>query len=191
MVKKWGAAFLVFFVAMGACSAGLKDVREAAANKAPVDVACRDFVADRPAHANKWVRLTGAAGNLAGSAVRTKNDVANMVYVPLLCEGSNETWVQVVLASADGSLIAAAGQNVPVKRDFSGMVRLKKDYSTETTSGGGLDGGCAQCTAKIDKLAPDFVVLEEGVSPSMVRGLGWLALAIGAAVFMVKLARGE
>jgi hypothetical protein len=82
-----------------------------------------------------------------------------------------------------------AQKDVEIARVITGMLRSAKDHSTGTTTGGGLDGGCAQCSVKIDKLAPDYVVLEEGASPSALRGIAWLAGAIvgyGALVRIVS-----
>lgn len=189
MIMKWGGAFIVFILVLGAFSAGVREVREAMANRAPVDVACADFVASPPA--GSWVRLTGAVGALRDAAFREQNGVADRLYVPLACGGSGPGPVRVVMATEDDQLLAAlnAKRDADVRRDIVGMVRTAKDHETGTTTGGGLAGGCANCTAKLQGLAPDYVVIEDGQDPSMARGLAWLAGAIAGSVALVRILR--
>jgi hypothetical protein len=171
---------------MGACHKGLEDVREAASNRAPREIACADVVADPPE--NAWVRVTGAKGALRDAAVRSTGGKTDRVYVPLTCEGPPPLTIRLVLSSEDPALLGAAvaQKDVELARAVTGMLRDAKDHSTGTTTGGGLEGGCAQCSVKIDRLDPDYVVLEEGTSPSALRGVAWL---LGAVVGYVALAR--
>jgi hypothetical protein len=187
MIMKWGGAFIVVILVMGACGAGVKDVREAVANRAPIDVACPEFVARPPA--GTWVRLTGAAGALRDAAYREKNGVADRLYVPLTCGGPGP--IHVVMATEDERLLAdlRASRDADVRRDIVGMVRNPKDHEAGTTTGGGLEGGCANCTVKLQGLAPGYVIIEDGNDPSMVRGLAWLAGAIAGCVALVRIVR--
>jgi len=189
VILKWGGGLIVFVLAMGACHQGLQDVREAASNRSPTEISCADLVANPPE--NAWVRLTGAKGALRDAAFRSTNGKTDRVYVPLTCEGPPPRTISLVMSSEDPTLLGAvvAQKDVEIARVVTGMLRSAKDHSTGTTMGGGLDGGCAQCSVKIDKLAPDYVVLEEGASPSALRGIAWLAGAIvgyGALVRIVS-----
>jgi hypothetical protein len=189
VILKWGGGFIVFVLAMGACHQGLQDVREAAANRSPTAISCADLVANPPE--NAWVRLTGAKGELRDAAFRSTNGKTDRVYVPLTCDGPPPSTISLVMSSEDPTLLGAvvAQKDVEIARVVTGMLRSAKDHSTGTTMGGGLDGGCAQCSVKIDKLDPDYVVLEEGASPSALRGVAWLAGAIvgyGALVRIVS-----
>ena len=85
MILKWGGGFVVFVLAMGACHQGLSDVREAASNREPREIACAEVVADPPE--NTWVRVSGAKGALHDAAVRSTNGKVDRVYVPLTCDG--------------------------------------------------------------------------------------------------------
>src|SRR5688572_4716777 len=187
MIMKWGGAFIVLVLVMGACTAGVKEVREAVANRAPIDVACPDFVARPPA--GSWVRLTGAAGAVRDAAYREKNGVADRLYVPLSCGTPGPT--RVVMATEDEQLLAAlrASRNVDIRRDIVGMVRSSKDHESGTTTGGNLEGGCAECTVKLQGLAPGYVIIEDGNDPSLVRGLAWLAGAIAGCVALLRIVR--
>ncbi len=189
MIAKWGGAFIVLVLTFGACSKGIRDVREAAANRAPVELSCPEFVARPPA--GVWVRLTGASGTLQDAAYRTKDNVADRLYIPLRCQGSETGKIHVVMATGDAGLLAAlaAKQDADVRRDVTGMVRTAQDHETGTTSGGGLQGGCAQCSVKIQNLAADYVVIEDGDDPSMPRGVAWLIGAIVGAVALVRIVR--
>jgi hypothetical protein len=189
MILKWGGGFIVFILAMGACHQGVKDVREAASNRAATDISCADLVAHPPE--NAWVRVSGARGSLHDAAIRSTNGKADRVYVPLTCEGPPPKFISVVLSSEDPSLLAAvaAQQDADVARDVSGMLRPAKDHETGTTTGGGLQGGCAQCSVKIDNLAPNYVVLEQGKSPSGLRGIAWLVGAIVGYGALVRIVR--
>jgi hypothetical protein len=186
VIAKWGGAFIVFVLAMGACHQGLEGVREAAANREPREIACADAVADPPE--NAWVRVTGAKGALREAAVRSTNGRTDRVYVPLTCDGPPPRTIRLVLSSEDPALLGAAvaQKDVELARTVTGMLRAAKDHSTGTTTGGGLEGGCAQCAVKIDKLDPDYTVIEEGESPSALRGVAWL---VGALAGYVALAR--
>jgi hypothetical protein len=190
MVKKWGGAFIVFILGMGACSQGVRDVREGLANRTPTNMACAEFSKRLPA--DTWVHLTGAVGALREAAYRSKDNVVDRVYVPLKCEDVASKGYRMVLATEDPTLIGAlnAKQDVEVRRDIDGMVRTSKDHQTETTSGGGLEGGgCVQCPAKIQGLEYGYVVIEEGVEPSLPRGLAYLIGMTVAWVFTWRLAR--
>ena len=189
MIMKWGGAFIVFILVLGAFGNGVREVREAVANRAPVDVSCADFVASPPA--GSWVRLTGAVGALRDAAFREKNGVADRLYIPLTCGGAAPGPIHVVMATEDDQLLAAlrAKRDADIRRDITGMVRAKKDHETGTTTGGGLQGGCANCTVKLQGLAPDYVVIEDGTDPSMARGLAWLAGAIVGCVGLVRICR--
>jgi len=186
VILKWGGGFVVFVLALGACHQGLQDVREAASNRAPREIACADVVADPPE--NAWVRVTGAKGALHDAAVRATNGKADRVYLPLTCDGPPPRTIRLVLSSEDPSLLGAAvaQKDVDFARSVTGILRAAKDHATGTTAGGGLDGGCAQCSVQIDHLDPDYVVLEEGASPSALRGVAWL---VGALVGYGALAR--
>jgi hypothetical protein len=175
---KWGGGFVVFVLAMGACHQGLEDVREAASNGAPREISCADVVADPPE--NAWVRVTGAKGALHDAAVRATGGKTDRVYLPLTCDGPPPRTIRLVLSSEDPALLGAAvaQKDVELARTVTGMLRAGKDHSTGTTSGGGLEGGCAQCSVQIDKLDPDYVVLEEGAHPSALRGVAWLVGAL-------------
>lgn len=190
MIKKWGGGFIVLILAMGACSKGVGDLREAMANRAPTPMACAEFLSRLPA--GTWVQLTGAVGALRNSAYRTKNNAVDRVYVPMTCDGGASGRFRMVLATEDPTLIRSltAKQDVEIRRDITGMVRTSKEHQTETTTGGGLEGGgCAQCPVKIDGLGSDYVVIEEGVEPSMVRGAAWLIGAIVGLVILASLVR--
>jgi hypothetical protein len=189
MIKKWGGAFIVLVLAMGACYGGVRDVREAVANRAPTELTCPEFLSRRPA--DTWVHLRGAAGTLQDSAFRTENGVVDRVYVPLTCEGSAADSIRMVLATEDPGLISAvkANQDVDVRRDITGMARTSKDHETGTTTGGGLEGGCANCSVKLAGLAADYMVIEEYSHPSLLRGLAWLVAAIVGCGFIWKLVR--
>ena len=184
---KWGGGFIVFILAMGACHQGLRDVREAGSNRAPTELSCADVYTNPPE--NAWVRVTGAKGALHDAAIRSTNGKADRVYLPLTCEGPPPPAIQLVLSSEEPSLLAsvAAQKDAEFRQDVIGMLRPAKDHETGTTTGGSLEGGCAQCSVKIDKLAPDYVVLEQGESPSALRGLAWLAGAIAGYVALVKI----
>lgn len=189
MVKKWGGGFIVFILAMGACSQGVRDVREAAANRAPTQLACADFLS-KPT-TDVWVRLTGAAGALRDSAYRTKDNAVDRIYLPLTCEGAPPRSIRIVLSTEDPALLQAlaAKQDVDVRRDITGMVRSSKDHQTGTTTGGGLEGGCANCSVKLEGLGRGYVVIEDGVEPSLLRGLAWSIAAIVGWVFLWRLVR--
>jgi hypothetical protein len=187
VILKWGGALVVFVLAMGACHQGLEGVREAASNRAPREIACADVVADPPD--NAWVRVSGAKGALRNAAVRSTNGKTDRVYVPLTCAGEPPRTIRLVLSSEDPALLGAAvaQKDVELARAVTGMLRAAKDHSTGTTSGGGLEGGCAECAVKIDKLDPDYVVLEEGASPSALRGVAWLVGAIAGYVALARI----
>jgi hypothetical protein len=186
VILKWGGGFVVFVLAMGACHQGLQDVREAATNRAPTAISCADLVANPPD--NAWVRVTGAKGALRDAAFRSTNGKTDRVYVPLTCDGPPQRTIRLVLSSEDSTLLGAivAQKDVELARVVTGMLRSAREHSTGTTTGGGLDGGCAQCSVKIDNLDPDYVVLEEGATPSALRGVAWL---VGALVGYGALAR--
>jgi hypothetical protein len=96
------------------------------------------------------------------------------------------------MSSEDPSLLQAirAKQDGVVRRDITGMVRRAKDHETGTTRGGGLEGGgCAECPVKIEGLSPDYVVIEDGVSPSWLHGLLSFAIAVIALGATVKVVR--
>ena len=165
---------------MGACHQGLQDVREAGANRAPTAVLVRGSRREPSREAPGCV-VTGAKGALRDAAFRSTNGEDR----PRLRRRSPATarrprTIRLVLSSEDPTLLGAivAQKDVEVARVVTGMLRSAKDHSTGTTTGGGLDGGCAQCSVKIDKLDPDYVVLEEGASPSAFRGVAWLAGAL-------------
>jgi hypothetical protein len=187
VILKWGGGFIVFVLAIGACHQGLQDLREAANNRAPTAITCAALVANPPE--NAWVRVSGANGSLHDAAIRSTNGKTDRVYVPLTCEGPPPATISLVLSSEDPTLLGAAvaQKDVAVTRDFTGMLRPAKDHDTGATTGGGLDGGCAQCSVKIDKLDPDYVVLEEGASPSLPRGVAWLAGAVAGFGALVRI----
>src|SRR5262245_16926123 len=112
MIRKWGGAFLVFVLMMGACRKGVGDVREALANRTPSEFPCTQFVSRPPA--GVWARLVGARGALRNAAIRTHNGVADRLYIPLSCDGSESGRVHVVMSTEDQSLLAA----VSAKQDM-------------------------------------------------------------------------
>src|SRR5262249_44449693 len=198
-------AAMVLVVACGAGSQGARELSEAAANRAPLPLACRELAAHPPA--DRWVRLTGASGAVQSGAVRFTKGVPDRLYVPLTCGDSPTEPVRIVLATEEEGLVwpfvtmnvptdardstvilpVASATSVRVRRDLLGMVRTSKDHETKTTIGGGLEGGgCLYCPVKIQRLAADYVVLEEGAAPSPLRGLAWLAGAGVGIVFVGK-----
>jgi hypothetical protein len=189
MIKKWGGAFIVFVLAMGACTGGMRELREAAANRAPTPMSCRELMA-RPAD-GRWVRLTGVSGSSSNAAFRTKDGVVDRVYVALSCDGAVSEPIGVVMSSEDPALVAAARsrQSFEIKQDVVGMVRTSQNHETGTTSGGGLDGGCAQCDVKLQGLQAGYVVIESGVEPSFLRGLAWMAGFAVACVVLWRIVR--
>ncbi len=203
--QKWGGAAMILFCVMGACSVGMGQVREAAANRTPLPMSCSDLVAQAPA--NRWVRVSGVSGALQAGAVRFTKGVPDRVYVPLRC-GDTAGPVRLVLATGDRALVQAVPMRAPredldatvilplttpvsarVTRDVQGMVRRAKDHETQTTIGGGLEGGgCIYCPVKIRNLAADYAVIEEGAAPSLLGGLALLAgAAVGAAYLWRRL----
>jgi hypothetical protein len=173
---------------MGACGKGVHDVREALSNRTPLEFSCTEFMSRKPI--NTWVLLTGASGSLQDAAYRTRNNVPDRLYIPMRCPASPGP-VRIVMATEEPGLLAAltARQPTDVRRDVRGMVRTREGHDTGTTTGGNLDGGCAQCTVKIQNLAPDYLVIEDGHDPSAPRGVAWLAGAIVGLVFLAKIVR--
>ena len=182
MIAKWGGAFLFFLLGAAGCSLGVGRIREAAANRAPTEASCADLEARR--FIGSWVHLTGASGTLAGAGVRSKNGVADRLYVPLTCDGSTSSSVRVLMATENPSLLAAvkAKRDAEIPRDVKGMVRDARSHSSEITSGAGLD-------RTIDRLALDYVVLEDGGEPSLLAGLAWLAGSIAGWVLLWRTVR--
>jgi hypothetical protein len=198
----WGEVLIVVVLINGFYVTGMREVREYRANRTPLELACGDVTP--PSAANRWVRLSGATGALADSAVRFTKGVPDRVYVPLTCGESPAGPVRVVLATDDRALVGAIAMHAPeearhtgailavttkpvlrVARQIEGMVRTAKDHETGASYGGGLaGGGCRYCPVRIQSLAPDYLVIEEHKSPSLVRGLAWLTGAFTAAAFV-------
>lgn len=111
--------------------------------------------------------------------------------MPLTCGGPGP--IHVVMATEDEQLLAAlrASRDADIRRDIVGMVRTSKDHESGTTTGGGLEGGCADCSVKLQGLAPGYVIIEDGSDPSMARGLAWLAGAIAGCVALLRIVRSD
>lgn len=202
-LERWGGLLMIVLLAQGAYSIGARDVREALANRTPVPLACGDITAGSAA--DRLVRLTGASGALADGAVRFTKGFPDRVYVPLRC-GDSRGPVRMVLSTSDPHVLQAVSMQGPAElrdrtaivpvstgptlrlaRDIQGMVRRRQDHETKATVGGPLEGGgCMQCPVKIQGLAGDYVVLEEGVAPSLPRGVATLVGALVAAFVVWK-----
>jgi hypothetical protein len=179
MIRKWGGGFLAVFLFLAALGNGIKELREAFANRTPKPMTCSELLTASPA--GTWVRVTGAIGTAGASAFKTRKEVIQQVFVPLFCKDDlHRKSVRILLATEEPALIellsglkriqndAAAverfaqenGARLIVDREITAMVRPAKAF--------------AQLNGKVTDLAPSFIVLEDGASPSFLRGIAWL-----------------
>jgi len=166
------------FLTLGFAIAGVKAFQDVRQNSEIRVLDCLEAAARPPIGA--WVRVTGATGELELSAVKTRDDVIERIYMPLTCEGIGKPF-HLVVGTEDRELINAAKrrQNARLSRDVEGMLRSSEDN----------DFG-SDLHRYIDGMAVGYGVIEEGTSPSPLRAAGFLLGALVTAVMTVKRVRG-
>jgi hypothetical protein len=194
-----GCLFLFGTVAL--LWAGGQGFYQALTNRAPVTMTCADFE-KAPAKA-AWVKVTGCTGSLIDSSYKKKYGSVTEIFIPVHTKGGSET-AHLVVATDDPAVLAVAKRmsEADAKGDTKAMFSFLAENMTALQYDREIEGMVRSGFDSDDKvlkhlrerkkgLAADFVVLDQGKKPGMIKsvlllGGGLLLGVVGIAMFASK-----
>lgn len=178
---------------------GGKGCYEALKNRSPHEMTCAE--ANTTAPTAQWLHLKDCSINVLGASYKTRNDKpTDEIYIPLTSPGPNaSTTSRVVLKTSDPDIVALVKELAAIDKNnqtafFSFMAKnakrmiLTKDVKGMVQAGIDKNDTVQSKLAAMNKeLAADFVILEEGSEPSLVKS----GLMLGGGIVIALLFLGS
>jgi hypothetical protein len=181
---------LLLFGTVALLWAGGQGFYQAVTNRTPTMLTCADLE-KAPAKA-AWVRVTGCTGSLIDSSYKKKYSSVTEIFIPVHTKGGSET-AHLVVATEDPSLLAVAKRmsEADAKSDTKAMLSflaenakaLQYDQEIEGMVRSGFDSDdkvLKHLRERKKGLAADFVVLDQGKKPGMIKS----GLMLGGGVLL-------
>jgi hypothetical protein len=180
----------VFFGLVRGCS----EVVVATTNREPAQYTVRDYVKDRPG--KKWLHLTDADVNLLRASYFSKFDVVETIYIPILPVDAEDKETPVVLLQTERPELLKVAEDVSkMNGEAEVLMYLLKNRETidlgDSVQGlvgqfGDVDSDVRDDLKKLNPaIGNDFVVIIDGVKPSIGRGLLGLAMSAGCFISLI------
>lgn len=175
---------------------GCQGVYTALKNRQPLEVTVSDYIAKKPNA--EWVTLKDAQLNLLEAAHKERLGKISEIFIPVRPKGeSTDGPVHILLSTKDDAIVAALedlnkssgtmkealnaasrhADKLFMQKDVSGLIRFGIDSDDKTRDK----------LAKLDmKLAPDFVIMNDGAAPSLFGSLSMLGIGVLIGFFMLR-----
>lgn len=189
---------LLIIITLGLLWGGGQEIYTSIRNQKPLVMTCQEYLDQRPS--SEWVTLTDARLDFLNSAVLKSKlgDRTKEVFIPLKGKNDNpERAIQLLLASDSAETISlmdtmsVALEKAKTPADVSPDI-LEKFREVKTVSGLirfgiNADSRTEEKLAKLGlPLAADYVMLNEGKSPSAVTGLIMFGLGLLLVGYQVR-----
>lgn len=175
---------------------GCQGVYTALKNRQPLEVTVSDYIAKKPNA--EWVTLKDAQLNLLEAAHKERLGKISEIFIPVRPKGeSTDGPVHILLSTKDDAIVAALedlnkssgtmkealnaasrhADKLFMQKDVSGLIRFGIDSDDKTRAK----------LAKLDmKLAPDFVIMNDGAAPSLFGSMSMLGIGVLIGFFMLR-----
>lgn len=175
---------------------GSQGVYTALKNRQPLEVTVSDYIAKKPNA--EWVTLKDAQLNLLEAAHKERLGKISEIFIPVRPKGeSTDGPVHILLSTKDDAIVAALedlnksggtmkealnaasrhADKLFMQKDVSGLIRFGIDSDDKTRAK----------LAKLDmKLAPDFVIMNDGAAPSLFGSMSMLGIGVLIGFFMLR-----
>lgn len=175
---------------------GCQGVYTALKNRQPLEITVSDYIAKKPNA--EWVTLKDAQLNLLEAAHKERLGKISEIFIPVRPKGeSTDGPVHILLSTKDDAIVAALedlnkssgtmkealnaasrhADKLFMQKDVSGLIRFGIDSDDKTRSK----------LAKLDmKLAPDFVIMNDGAAPSLLGSISMLGIGVVIGFFMLR-----
>lgn len=175
---------------------GCQGVYTALKNRQPLEITVSDYVAKKPNA--EWVTLKDAQLNLLEAAHKERLGKISEIFIPVRPRGeSTDGPVHILLSTKDDAIVAALedlnkssgtmkealnaasrhADKLFMQKDVSGLIRFGIDSDDKTRAK----------LAKLDmKLAPDFVIMNDGAAPSLFGSMSMLGIGVVIGFFMLR-----
>jgi len=187
---------LGYLIVIGLLWGGCQGVYTALKNRHPLEITVADYIAQQPNA--EWVTLKDAQLNLLEAAHKGRLGNITEIFIPVRPKGeSKDAQVHILLSTKDAAIVAALedmnrssgtmkdaidaasrhADKLFMQKDISGLIRFGFDSDTKTRDK----------LARLDmKLAADFVILNDGATPSLFGGISMLGGGLLIGVFMLR-----
>lgn len=175
---------------------GGQGVYTALKNRQPLEITVSDYIAKKPNA--EWVTLKDAQLNLLEAAHKERLGKISEIFIPVRPKGeSTDGPVHILLSTKDDAIVAALedlnkssgtmkealnaasrhADKLFMQKDVSGLIRFGIDSDDKTRAK----------LAKLDmKLAPDFVIMNDGAAPSLLGSISMLGIGVVIGFFMLR-----
>lgn len=175
---------------------GCQGVYTALKNRQPLEITVSDYIAKKPNA--EWVTLKDAQLNLLEAAHKERLGKISEIFIPVRPKGeSTDGPVHILLSTKNDAIVAALedlnkssgtmkdalnaasrhADKLFMQKDVSGLIRFGIDSDDKTRDK----------LAKLDmKLAPDFVIMNDGAAPSLFGSLSMLGIGVLIGFFMLR-----
>jgi len=187
---------LGYFIVIALLWGGCQGVYTALKNRQPLEITVSDYVAKKPNA--EWVTLKDAQLNLLEAAHKERLGKISEIFIPVRPRGeSTDGPVHILLSTKDDAIVAALedlnkssgtmkealnaasrhADKLFMQKDVSGLIRFGIDSDDKTRAK----------LAKLDmKLAPDFVIMNDGAAPSLFGSMSMLGIGLVIGFFMLR-----
>ncbi|WP_395742418.1 hypothetical protein [Prosthecobacter sp.] len=187
---------LGYLIAIGLLWGGCQGIYTALKNRQPLEITVADYIAKKPNA--EWVTLKEAQLNLLEAAHKGRSGNISEIFIPVRPKGQTEgSQVHILLSTKDKDIVAALEDlnrssgnmkdaleaaarhkdKIFVQRDISGLIRFGIDSDSKTRD---------KLAALDMKLAPEFVILNDGAAPSLTGSLFMLGGGVLVGFFMLR-----
>ncbi|WP_397383209.1 hypothetical protein [Prosthecobacter sp.] len=175
---------------------GGQGVYTALKNRQPLQITVSDYIAKKPNA--EWVTLKDAQLNLLEAAHKERLGKISEIFIPVRPKGeSTDGPVHILLSTKDDTIVAALedlnkssgtmkealnaasrhADKLFMQKDVSGLIRFGIDSDDKTRAK----------LAKLDmKLAPDFVIMNDGAAPSLLGSMSMLGIGVLIGFFKLR-----
>ena len=175
---------------------GGQGVYTALKNRQPLQITVSDYIAKKPNA--EWVTLKDAQLNLLEAAHKERLGKISEIFIPVRPRGeSTDGPVHILLSTKDDAIVAALedlnkssgtmkealnaasrhADKLFMQKDVSGLIRFGIDSDDKTRAK----------LAKLDmKLAPDFVIMNDGAAPSLLGSMSMLGIGVLIGFFKLR-----
>jgi hypothetical protein len=187
---------LGYLIAIALLWGGGQGVYTALKNRQPLEITVTDYIAKKPNA--EWVTLKDAQLNLLEAAHKERLGKISEIFIPVRPKGeSTDGPVHILLSTKDDAIVAALedlnkssgnmkealnaasrhADKLFMQKDVSGLIRFGIDSDDKTRAK----------LAKLDmKLAPDFVIMNDGAAPSLFGSMSMLGIGVLVGFFKLR-----